>query len=151
MSSRGGATALAVALAAALTGCTSSAKVTATPTPSDATGVICAKDASGKAVDLPDGFPAGFPLPPGTIITSVQTRGAGVLVISGVTAAGFTEVLHALQKDLPAKGFVPKDGEVEPHDAESDWSSAAYDGRWAIREIAKCGGDTAVSFVARQK
>jgi hypothetical protein len=110
---------------------------------------VCAKDASAKP--LPAGFPADFPLPAGTVVTTAEDRGTGGLVIEGVTPTGFTDVLHGLQTSLPAKGFTPANGETEPHDAESDWSSATYTGRWAIRQLTQCGGQTAVSVVARKK
>jgi hypothetical protein len=109
----------------------------------------CAKDAQAKP--LPAGFPTDFPLPAGTIVTTADDRGSGGLVIEGVTPSAFSAVLHDLQTGLPAKGFTPDHGETEPHDAESDWSSADYTGRWAIRELAQCGGQTAVSVVARKK
>ena len=109
----------------------------------------CLKDA--KAVALPAGFPSNFPLPAGTVITSAENRGSAGLVIDGVTATTFKDVLKALQADLPAKGFTPKNGETEPRDAESDWSSSDYDGRWAIRELTQCAGQTSVSVVARKK
>jgi hypothetical protein len=114
-----------------------------------ASTAVCAKDA--KAVQPPAGFPAAFPLPAGMIVTSSEDRGSGGLVVSGVTATAFKEVLKGLQTDLPAKGFTPKNGETEPHDAESDFSSADYDGRWAIRELSQCGNQTLVSVVARKK
>jgi hypothetical protein len=114
-----------------------------------ASTAVCAKDA--KAVALPAGFPATFPLPAGTVVTSAEDRGTGGLVVSGVTATTFKDVLKGLQADLPAKGFTPKNGETEPHDAESDWSSSDYDGRWAIREVTQCGNQTLVSVVARKK
>ena len=116
---------------------------------SAASSVPCAKDA--KAVQLPAGFPSSFPLPNGMVVTSAEDRGSGGLVVQGVTATGFKDVLKGLQTDLPAKGFTPKNGETEPRDAESDWSSAEYDGRWAIREHSQCGGQTLVSVVARKK
>ena len=109
----------------------------------------CAKDA--KAVQPPTGFPAAFPLPAGMVVTSAEDRGKSGLVVSGVTATAFTDVLKGLQNDLPAKGFTLKNGETEPHDAESDWSSADFDGRWAIRELTQCGNQTLVSVVARKK
>jgi hypothetical protein len=108
-----------------------------------------AKDA--KAGQPPAGFPSAFPLPAGMVVTSAEDRGAGGLVISGVTATGFKDVLKGLQTDLSAKGFTPKNGESEPHDAESDWSSTEFDGRWAIRELSQCGNQTLVSVVARKK
>jgi hypothetical protein len=110
---------------------------------------VCAKDA--KAVAVPTGFPAAFPLPSGMVVTSAEDRGASGLVVQGVAATAFKDVLKGLQTDLPAKGFTAKNGETEPHDAESDWSSSGYDGRWAIRELAQCGSQTLVSVVARKK
>jgi hypothetical protein len=116
---------------------------------SSASTAVCAKDA--KAVALPAGFPAAFPLPAGMIVTSAEDRGTSGLVVQGVAASAFPDVLKGLQADLPAKGFTPKNGETEPRDAESDWSSADYDGRWAIRELSQCGSQTLVSVVARKK
>jgi len=114
-----------------------------------ASSAVCAKDA--KAVQLPAGFPTAFPLPAGMVVTSAEDRGTGGLVVQGVAATAFKDVLKALQADLPAKGFTPKNGETEPRDAESDWSSTDYDGRWAIRELSQCGDQTLVSVVARKK
>jgi len=116
---------------------------------SAASSAPCAKDA--KAVQPPAAFPAAFPLPAGMVVTSAEDRGSGGLVVQGVTATAYQDVLKGLQADLPAKGFTPKNGETEPHDAESDWSSAEFDGRWAIREVDQCGGQTLVSVVARKK
>jgi hypothetical protein len=58
-------------------------------------------------------------------------------------------VLKSLQSELPAKGFRADNGEVEPDDAESDWTSSRFEGRWAIREIPQCDGDTLINVVAR--
>jgi len=119
--------------------------------PVNAASPVCSKDAAAKQVSLPEGFPADFPLPPGTIVYSVDNRGADGIVVTGVTATPFKSVLSSLQTDLPAHGYTPKEGETEPHDAESNWSSASYDGRWAIREIPQCSGETLVNVVARGK
>ena len=141
----------AAAVLVAAAGCSSSGSG---PDPdaakNGAPSTVCAKDAAAKQVALPSGFPTNFPLPPGTVITGVDDRGSRAgIVITGVTATDFTSVLKALQTDLPARGFTPDEGEVEPHDAESNWSSAGYTGRWAIRDISSCAGDVSVSVVAR--
>ena len=114
------------------------------------TNAICSAAAADKKVDLPSGFPADFPLPPKTTVYSVDDRGEGGIVVTGVTSTPFHTVLKSLQTQLPAHGYTPKDGETEPHDAESDWASSNYEGRWAIREITQCSGDTLVSVVARK-
>lgn len=116
-----------------------------------APATVCAAQAAVKRVELPGGFPVDFPLPPGTVPISAEDRGAGGLVVTGVTHAKFAAVLAALHHDLPVHGYSAKDGETEPHDAESDWESASYTGRWAIRELPQCSGDTAVSVVARKR
>jgi hypothetical protein len=139
-------------LLVALTGCGSAGKDKDADAGSAAlqpASTGCAKDAQAK--QLPAGFPTDFPLPSGTIVTTSEDRGSGGLVIEGVTPSAFSAVLHDLQTTLPTKGFTPDNGETEPHDAESDWSSASYTGRWAIRELTQCGGQTAVSVVARKK
>jgi hypothetical protein len=116
----------------------------------DVSNAVCTKDAATKKVDLPAGFPSGFPLPSGTIVYKVDERGADEgIVVTGVTSTPFKTVLKSLQSELPAKGFRADNGEVEPHDAESDWASSAFEGRWAIREIPQCDGDTLVNVVAR--
>jgi len=116
----------------------------------DVSGAVCAKDAATKKVDLPAGFPSGFPLPSGTIVYKADDRGADEgIVVTGVTSTPFKTVLKSLQSELPAKGFRADNGEVEPHDAESDWASSEFEGRWAIREIPQCDGDTLVNVVAR--
>lgn len=141
------AAASAAVLAAALTSCASSHKVADKTV--EAKTTVCSTAA--KAMALPSGFPADFPMPRATIITSVDDRGDGGIVVMGVTPTAFKDVLAALQTGLPAKGFTAEDGETEPHDAESDWTSSDYDGRWAIRELPQCNGDTAVSVVARKR
>jgi len=142
------AAAAAVVVAAALTACSSSGDAGKNASLDAETITTCA--AAAKAVPLPAGFPAEFPLPPGTVVTAATDRGSAGLVVTGVTATAFEDVLAALQHQLPEHGFTAEDGETEPHDAESDWRSATFDGRWAIREIPQCPGDTSVSVVARR-
>ena len=140
-------------LAALLSGCSSSGGGgTDHPTGGavDVSQALCTKDAAAKRVPPPGGFPSDFPLPPGTIVYSTDDRGQDGIVVTGVTASSFKATLKSLQTALPPAGFKPEDGEVEPHDAESDWSSNDYKGRWAIREIAQCGGETLVNVVARK-
>lgn len=119
--------------------------------PVNVASAVCAKDAAAKQVSVPAGFPSDFPMPPGTILYAVDNRGQDGIVVTGVTATDFKSVLSSLQTGLPAHGYTPEEGETEPHDAESNWHSASYDGRWAIREIPQCAGQTLVNVVARAK
>jgi hypothetical protein len=120
-------------------------------TPVEVASAVCVQAASAKQVGIPPGFPDDFPLPPGTILYATDDRGKDGIVVTGVTETPFKSVLSSLQKDLPAHGYTPDEGEIEPHDAESNWHSAGFDGRWAIREIPQCSGQTLVNVVARAK
>lgn len=144
----------ALALAGAVSACSSSGETDADAdadagSPAATAGAPCASAAAQRRVALPSTFPADFPLPPSTHVYEAEDRGSAGIVVSAVTSTSFPATLHLLQTKLPAAGFTPSDGEVEPHDAESDWSSSKYDGRWAIRELDACDGDTLVSVVAR--
>ncbi len=153
--------AVLVAAAVLCAGCGSSGgRVTAAGTdPDRATGpvaddlatTVCSPRAASHAARPPAGFPTDFPLPPGTVVTAGDDRGSAGLVVTGITGRPFAEVLAALQHDLPARGYTPDHGETEPRDAESDWTSAGFTGRWAIREVPSCPGDTTVSVVARPR
>lgn len=132
-------------------GCSSSGTSDPDAGKNAATATTCVKDATGKKVTRPDRFPNTFPLPAGTVLTGSEDRGKDGVVITGVTGTDFAAVLRGLQTQLPAKAFTPSEGEVEPHDAESNWASAGYTGRWAIRELERCAGDVSVQVVARPK
>jgi len=130
-------------------GCSSGkeADADAGKSPVSVASAVCVQAA--KQVGLPAGFPSDFPLPPGTVVYAADNRGSDGIVVTGVTATPFKQVLSSLQTGLPAHGFTPEEGETEPHDAESNWHSAGYTGRWAIREIPQCSGDTLVNVLAR--
>lgn len=147
---RRGLTAAIVVVVAFLAGCTDSGDNDAdAESKAPLSGAVCSSAASSSQVDLPTGFPTEFPLPEGMIVTSAEDRGDAGILVTGVTGTPFDEVLSGLQDDLPANGFTLTEGESEPHDAESNWTSADYEGRWAIRENPACAGDTAVQVLAR--
>jgi len=113
------------------------------------TSTACAAGATARPV--PAGFPADFPLPPGMIVTAAEDRGSAGVVLTGVSDQPFQQTLHSLQQQLPAHGYRLTEGESEPKDAESDWSSASYQGRWAIRVAAGCPDDTAIQLLAKHR
>ena len=39
-------------------------------------------------------------------------------------------------------------GETEAHDAEAEWKGNGFHGRWAIRESAKCSGETVIQVLS---
>ncbi|MEU6575757.1 hypothetical protein [Streptomyces sp. NPDC046805] len=147
---------------AALTGCSAAARPGAEPSgatpyaagqaPSASAGAKAAPAASGgcptaASLPLPKEFPADLPVPDGAVVTSVEHRSGDRLVVSTVVRGGFRAALSFLQHRLPKAGFTPKDGEVEEDDAESDFSSAAVDGRWALRKMPDCKGGVYLTYL----
>lgn len=115
-------------------------------TKTSSAGATCA--AKATAAPMPAGFPSAFRLPDSAIVTGSEKRSEGRLIVYAVTSQGVKETLAFLQKSLPEAGLRLSAGEVEEHDAESDWSGEGYRGRWAIRELPQCDGDTLITVLA---
>jgi len=107
--------------------------------------LVCAADA--KAVDLPEGYPAQAVLPDGIVVTGVQSRTQGRTVVTGVSAKPFAQTLADMQQAYSTRGWTASEGEVEDRDAESNFDGNGLRGRWAIREIPDCTGNTSVSVL----
>jgi hypothetical protein len=120
-----------------LSGCGSSAAPTYHQ--GDAKVPACAH--AGKAIPLPPGFPAGFPIPPHTAITS-HTRSFGAVIIDGfVPASSFDDVQSFFTKKLPDAGYTLSEQDAEPpREAEARYSGKGYEGGWRIRSIFGCSG-----------
>ena len=147
-----GAGAAVVFLATAVvSGCGSAAheaagqRVSKTAAPATRLQTTCAKDA--KPVGLPPDFPVSAKLPQGYIVTAVDGRRGGRTVLSAVSPKPFRQTLKDMQATYSAKGWKLSEGEVEEADAESKVTGNGIIGRWAIRSITVCAGNTGVSLV----
>lgn len=107
--------------------------------------LVCAKDA--KAVDLPTSFPAEATVPAGYVVTGTEARSAGRTVLRAMSPKAFKQTLADMQAAYSSRGWTPSEGEVEPRDAESNFHGHELRGRWAIREIPDCPGNTSVSVL----
>ena len=107
--------------------------------------VVCATEA--KAVDLPEGYPAQAVLPAGIVVTGVQSRTQGRTVVTGVSPKPFAQTLADMQRAYSTRGWTASEGEVEDRDAESNFDGNGLRGRWAIREMPDCTGNTSVSVL----
>ncbi len=94
---------------------------------------------------LPGGWPMDLPLPPGIVVTRTEKRIGNRLIIQGFVPDEFRSVLRFMQQRLPAAGYPLGDGEVEPDDAESNFSGHGVDGRWTLRARPDCGKFTQIS------
>jgi len=106
---------------------------------------VCAKDA--KAVPLPKELPSQAALPQGYVVTGVEARSGSRIVVNAVSPKDFKATLADLQRIFAADGWTMSQGEVEADDAESNFSGNGVIGRWAIRGIDQCEGNTSVSLV----
>ncbi len=107
--------------------------------------LVCAKDA--KPVRLPNGFPSQAALPDGYVVTGVQARSGGRTVVTAVSPKAFKQTLADMQGAYSTRGWTASEGEVEERDAESNFDGNGLRGRWAIREIPDCTGNTSVSVL----
>ena len=144
----------AVLLATVLAGCGSASGVadadraaggTTPPATGSTAPVVCAQDA--KPAALPDGFPTQAALPQGYVITAVEGRTGSRVVVTGVSPKDVKATLADMQRVFSANGWTMSEGEVEANDAESNFSGNGVKGRWAIRAIDQCEGNTSVSLV----
>ena len=133
----------ALVLVGALTGC-ESAEQKAMESTADQMSV-CARDAS--AVELPAAFPSKAALPNGYLVTHVESRDGGRVVVTAVSPKPFRDTLKDMQATYARNGWSLSEGEVEADDAESNFSGNGLKGRWAIRAMDACKGNTAVSLV----
>ncbi|MEW1955256.1 hypothetical protein [Terrabacter sp. NPDC080008] len=133
--------------ATALAGCESDEldSAMAEPGTTSAPVAVCAKDA--KPVALPSSFPTAAGVPDGFIVTGVEARSGNRTVVTAVSPKPFRATLADMQKAYSSRGWTPSEGEVEERDAESNFAGNGLRGRWAIREMPDCTGNTSVSLL----
>lgn len=130
-------TAVALCLALGGTGCGSDSP----PTYSRADAKVPACAHAGKAITLPRGFPASFPFPSHTAITSHTTRFGAVIVSGFVPASSFDDAQSFFTRKLPDAGYTLSEQDAEPpREAEARYSGKGYEGGWRIRMIMGCPG-----------
>ncbi|GHD86962.1 hypothetical protein [Streptomyces naganishii] len=99
------------------------------------------------SLPLPEDFPENLPVPDGAVVTSVEHRTGGRLVVATVVRGGFDTTLALLHRELPKAGYLPEEGEVEEDDAESDFSSTTVRGRWTLRKMPDCEGGVYLTYL----
>ncbi len=108
----------------------------------------CTADAEPLEPPYPAPFPQTWSFPPGTVVYSVEERDGAGTIVTGVSTADFDDVLTYLNTDAVEAGFAITEGETEENDAEANWRSEDFSGRWSIRRSAECPGETVVQVLA---
>lgn len=144
------ASAAAVALVVlALTGCggdeMEKAMASAPSSGGTKAALVCAKDAT--PVTVPASLPTQAAVPDGYVVTGAEGRSGERTIITAVSPKPFKETLADMQSAYSTRGWTPSEGEVEARDAESNFAGNQLRGRWAIREIPDCPGNTSVSVL----
>ncbi|MER6036070.1 hypothetical protein ABT133_19475 [Streptomyces sp. NPDC001835] len=150
----------AVLSLAAVTGCSAASKHAERPgvTPYQAKRVTDppAGNTAGAAphgcptaasLPLPKDFPDNLPVPDGAVVTSVEHRTGGRLVVATVVRGGFDTTLAFLHTQMPKAGYIPEEGEVEEDDAESNFFTETVRGRWALRKMPDCEGGVYLTYL----
>ncbi len=101
---------------------------------------------AAPAVAFPARFPSMLPLPPGTVVTSVEVR-SETMVLSGVVPAELKVATAYFVEALPAAGFPLGPGDSEAGEAESLFTGHGYRGRWRLNGILDCPGAVTLTLI----
>jgi hypothetical protein len=94
-------------------------------------------DATATTDPVPAGFPDAFPLPAGTVITSVG-RGGGATFVRGIVPLSLKQSADFFRRRVPKAGFEPGAADAEPWEAESEFSGHGVEGKWKVNELPAC-------------
>ncbi len=108
----------------------------------------CRADATAAATPYGDGFPDDWPFPPQTTVFNSEDRGSDGTIVSAISSSSFQDILAFMNGQVTDAGYQVDKGETEEHDAEAEWSGNGFRGRWAIRESAKCSGETVIQVLS---
>jgi hypothetical protein len=98
-------------------------------------------------IERPADFPAAFPLPPGTVVTSEERRSGGRLILHTFAPSDARSVARFFERELPPAGFRITGGESEPGEAEANYEGSGFVGRWRARDVSDCPGAVSVDLL----
>jgi hypothetical protein len=97
----------------------------------------CAR--AGTGIDARE-VPAGFPLPPGTVVTQEQQPFEGQVVVRGFVPGELGAAADFFRGELPDAGYELGRGDAEPGEAESLFTGEGVRGGWRVNAIPNCAG-----------
>jgi hypothetical protein len=106
----------------------------------------CAQtNVGGRNVARPAKLPAGFPLPPGMVITLVEDQDVGGLKVDGYAPGTVDSVGQFFERELPDAGYEIVAGDQEEFEKEADFLGNGSLGEFKIFGSPDC--PTAVRVV----
>jgi len=112
---------------------------------------VCRADATAAPDAAAGNFPAQWAFPPRTTVYHREDRQGTGVILTAVSETPFQDILDFLNQDEVRAGFKITSGETEDDDAEANWTSADYTGRWTIRKSDACPGETVLQVFAAPK
>jgi hypothetical protein len=109
----------------------------------------CAKAGRTEAAGTKE-LPEGFPLPPGTLISSSQQPREGQVLVGGVIPADLQGAAAFFDEELPNAGYQLGLGDSEGNEAEAPFTGNGYRGKWRVNTIPNCNAVTLTLVVIRQ-
>lgn len=100
-----------------------------------------------QGLALPDGWPAGVPLPAGLVVTRTERRSGDRLIATTRVPGDWRELVRFFDAALPAAGYTQRNGQVDPFDAESDFVGPQVQGRWAVGLSPECEGAASLTVL----
>ncbi len=101
-----------------------------------------------QSVARPDAFPAGIPLPPGTVLRKTRNEG-GFVVVNGVAPGSLREARDYVRRAFPKAGYELGGGDAEENEAETEFSGHGREGRLKLHTLAGCKGAVTVAVAVR--
>lgn len=99
------------------------------------------------SLERPADFPAGFPLPPGTVLASQERRSGGRLILHAFTPWDTQSVARFFAGELPRTGYRITDDESETGEAEARFESPRVLGRYVARDVGGCPGAVSLDLL----
>ena len=90
-----------------------------------------------------------MPLPTGLVVDRTDPRSGGRLIAYGRVRGDFHAVMQFFNARLPAAGFRQRNGEIDRHDAESDFIGRTVRGRWTAGLSPKCKDQSSVTLIVQ--
>lgn len=100
-----------------------------------------------RGLALPAGWPSEVPLPAGLLVTRTERRDGQRLIAYARVPGDFHGVVRFFNASLPAAGFTQSKGEIDPFDAESDFTGSRVQGRWVAGLSPECDGSASVTVL----
>ena len=87
---------------------------------------------------MPEQLPAGFPLPPGLVLTHAEADEVGQIVMNGFAPGDIPAVAGFFEDELPPRGYRIGRGDAEEFEKEAPFTGRGFRGHWRVFGSPEC-------------